>query len=121
MLSSVDCITTTSESEFLVHTVALGHTELSLNSLPAKASKRLRLSILSLNMAAVRVLEQFGATSLCSRAVFADSGYSHPNFELRLLVANDLLSRSPTSRDLLDSFLTCRAKPNSGILFQRER
>jgi hypothetical protein len=50
-----------------------------------------------------------------------DGNWAGLSVELRLLVANDLLSRSPTSRGLLDRFLTCRAKPNSGILFQRER
>jgi hypothetical protein len=79
----------------------------------------LALSGLSFNMSADRVLEHFGATSLCSHAVFADSGYSHPNFELRLLVANNLLSQSAVSTELLDIFRTCRTRPPSGILFQR--
>jgi hypothetical protein len=60
---------------------------------------------------------------MASRTIQANKSQtsSFRRFELRLLVANDLLSRSPTSRDLLDSFLTCRAKPNSGILFQPAR
>jgi hypothetical protein len=77
------------------------------------------LTALSWNMSAIRLVENFGATSLCSRAVFADSGYSHPNFELRLLVANNLLAPTPASLELVDTFMNCRLRRNPGILFQR--
>ena len=40
----------------------------------------LALSDLSWNVAVLRFLDHFGATSLCSRAVFSDAGYTHPKF-----------------------------------------
>lgn len=68
------------------------------------------LSQLSWNMSAMRLLGNFGATSLCARSAFADSGYSHPNFELRLLVANQLLRSDHSYDELIDRFETCRSK-----------
>lgn len=71
----------------------------------------LALSDLSWNMATLRFLNHFGATSLCSRAVFSDAGYTHPNFELRLLTANDMLIQTPVSKQLVEDFMGCRRTP----------
>jgi hypothetical protein len=65
---------------------------------------------LSWNLFASRLLDNFGATSLCAKSAFADSGYSHPNFELRLLVANQLLSGDHTYDGMMENFETCRRK-----------
>jgi hypothetical protein len=46
-----------------------------------------------------------------------DLGYTHPNFELRLLTVNDMISNTPTSHRLLESFLAKRAAGTS-ILYQ---
>lgn len=78
---------------------------------------QLALVNLSWNTAAQRFLGSFGATTLCSRSVFADAGYSHPNFELRVLMANDMLARTSTSHQLVESFQACRSNPPSPILF----
>lgn len=69
---------------------------------------QLALANLSWNTMTLRLLNHFGASSLCSRSVFADVGYSHPNFELRILTANYLLTSSPESKELLSSFQACR-------------
>ncbi|MER9758277.1 hypothetical protein NKJ46_34010 [Mesorhizobium sp. M0166] len=74
-------------------------------------SMQLALANLSWNLSAIRLLDNFGASVLCSRAVFQDAGYSHPNFELRMLYANDRLTKSPESHQLFASFEACRAKP----------
>jgi hypothetical protein len=62
-------------------------------------------------MAALPFLNHFGATNLCSRAVFSDAGYTHPNFELRLLTANDMLMHTPQSEQLVQDFMSCRRTP----------
>jgi hypothetical protein len=77
----------------------------------------LALSDLSWNMAALRFLDHFGATSLCSSAVFSDAGYTHPNFELRLLVVNDILVHKAASKQLLQDFIGCRKRPPQ-VLYQ---
>lgn len=69
---------------------------------------RMTLSHASWNLTAVRLLDNFGGSTLCSKSLFADRGLSHPNFELRILAVNDILSNSPTSRELVEQFEDCR-------------
>jgi hypothetical protein len=39
-----------------------------------------------------------------NRLLLFDQRYSHPNFELRMLVANELVSGSPTAKALREEF-----------------
>lgn len=71
---------------------------------------QMALTNISWNLATIRVLNNVGASLLCTQAVFQDSGYSHPNFELRMLYVRDRLSNTPESRQLLASFEACRTK-----------
>jgi len=64
------------------------------------------------------MLNNFGATSLRLSKVFSETGYSHPNLELRFLVINYLVTPGKPQLDLLTSFLGARAHPG-GILFKR--
>jgi hypothetical protein len=50
-------------------------------------------------------------------ATFFDLGYTHPNFELRLLTVNDMIANSAVSHQLLQDFLNQRM-PQSPVLFQ---
>jgi hypothetical protein len=63
----------------------------------------------SWNLAAVRLLDRFGGSTLCAKDLFADRGLSHPNYELRILTVNDIIAHSPTSHELVRQFETCRA------------
>ena len=85
------------------------------------ASFRMQLALTnaSWNLSALRLLDGFGGTALCSKFLFADKGGSHPNFELRILAVNDLLTNTQASRELLASFEKCR-KPSSGVIFRKE-
>lgn len=62
------------------------------------------LSNLSWNLSAHRLLDDFGATSLGKPQAFWDTGYSHPNIELRILTVNALVSGSDVAQKLLDDF-----------------
>ena len=73
------------------------------------------LSKISWNLQADRMLNNFGATSLRLSRVFNETGYSHPNLELRFLVINYLVNPSEPQLDLLTSFLDSRSAPG-GIL-----
>jgi hypothetical protein len=75
-------------------------------------SVELAITKASWNLAALRVLGSFGGSVLCSRSLFQDRGSSHPNFELRILVANDIDQNTSESRELLSSFEDCRAAPD---------
>jgi hypothetical protein len=75
------------------------------------------LSNLGFEMQQVRQEQFFGAESLNSPEAFYDVGYTHPNFELRLLTVNDMISNTDTSHQLLANFLAKRV-PHSPILFQ---
>lgn len=72
------------------------------------------LGSLSWNLSSIRLLDNFGATVLCSASVFQDAGYTHPNLELRMLYVNDRLTNTSTSHDLLTSFENCR-RPTSNV------
>jgi hypothetical protein len=76
------------------------------------------LSQISWNLQAHRMLNNFGATSLRLSKVFSETGYSHPNLELRFLVINYLVNPSKLQLDLLTSFLDASMHPG-GILYQR--
>ena len=69
----------------------------------------------SWNLSALRLIEGFGGSALCSKFLFADRGGTHPNFELRVLTVNNNLSGTPASKELLESFEACR-KPTRRCL-----
>ena len=73
------------------------------------------LTNVSWNTTVLRLLNHFGASTLCSRAIFGDQDIMHPNFELRILTANDLLANTPESHELLSSFQACRTKAPSPV------
>jgi hypothetical protein len=75
------------------------------------------LSNLAFEMQQMRQERFFGAELLHTPEAFYDLGYTHPNFELRLLTVNDVISNTPTSHRLLESFLAKRATGTS-ILYQ---
>ena len=77
------------------------------------------LANLSWNVQALRQSEYFGSTVLGTPAAFADAGYTHPNFELRILTVNNQISKSETSRQLLESFLASRNRKSAPVLFKR--
>jgi hypothetical protein len=72
---------------------------------------QLALTDVSWNLAEIRIIDYLGATTLCSKFVFEDDGYTHPNFELRILTANNFLQHTPESATLLESFEACRKEP----------
>lgn len=63
---------------------------------------------ISWNLATRRMLDDFAADALRDRRLFADQGYTHPNFELRFLIMNDQLNSTETSRALLTDFVAGR-------------
>jgi hypothetical protein len=75
------------------------------------------LANLAFEMQQVREMRFFGSESLGTHEAFYDVGYTHPNFELRLLTVNDLISNTETSHQLLQNFLTKRTS-ESPVLFQ---
>jgi len=72
------------------------------------------------NFATLRFLkpDNFLGTALCSYVLFADPGYTHPNLELRVLVANDRLGRTAQSEALIKTFTECRIDHGPRILYQ---
>jgi hypothetical protein len=62
----------------------------------------------SFNLTGIRLVDHFGGSALCSKELFADRGVSHPNFELRILTVNDIISGTATSHDLVAEFERCR-------------
>ena len=70
----------------------------------AAAKVGLTLSMLSWNLAAHRLLDDFGATAVRKPALFWDAGYSHPNLELRILTVNAMVDGSETAIQLLKDF-----------------
>jgi len=62
------------------------------------------LTALQFNLFGRRLIGQFGDQG----AAFADTSYSHPNWELRLLIMNYRLSGSRTAEHLLDDYLERR-------------
>lgn len=75
------------------------------------------LSNLAFEMQQVRQERFFGSAVLHTPGAFYDLGYTHPNFELRLLTVNDMISNTPTSHQLLQDFLAQRTTQSS-VLFQ---
>jgi hypothetical protein len=69
------------------------------------------LSNLSFEMDEVRMLDHPGSDA------YYDVGYTHPNFELRVLTVNDLISNTPLSHQLVENFLS-RRTPYGPVLFQ---
>ncbi|MGB0063714.1 MAG: hypothetical protein WBP85_04645, partial [Terracidiphilus sp.] len=77
------------------------------------------LGNLSFEMQQVRSEKYFGSALLHTPTAYYDTGYTHPNFELRILTVNDLISNTSTSHQLLENFVEGRrsdAKP--WVLYQ---
>jgi hypothetical protein len=70
------------------------------------ASMKIEMTLanISWNLSVIRHLDNFGASILCSKFVFADNGVTHPNYELRVLTVNDLISHTAASGELLRTF-----------------
>src|SRR5262249_32847209 len=64
----------------------------------------LAMTSISWNVARRRLIDNFGATVLRDPRVIFDQGYSHPNFELRMLVVNELLSNTDAAKALRREF-----------------
>jgi hypothetical protein len=86
----------------------------------ASMNVQLALTNISWNLSVIRNLDNFGASVLCSKFVFADDGYTHPNYELRILTVMDLISHTAESRELLASFEACRKEPSQGPLYKKK-
>lgn len=71
----------------------------------------LTLSQLSWNLAAHRLLDNFGGTGLHRPSLFQDAGLSHPNLEWRILSVNDAISSTAASHKLLTDFESARRAP----------
>jgi hypothetical protein len=73
------------------------------------------LVLLNFDVFSKRLLKHFGDQT---NAAYLDSGYSHPNFELRLLIVLNEISPTPKSQALIEDFLGQRSPPiGPGILF----
>jgi hypothetical protein len=84
----------------------------------ASMNAELAITNMSWNLSVIRHVNNFGASLLCSRLAFADDGYSHPNYELRILAVNDLIAHTSASDELLKNFEDCRARPAAGSLYK---
>ena len=84
------------------------------DSLSFSASLEIELAVTnaSWNLAALRLIDGFGGSALCSKFLFADRGGTHPNFELRILTVNNNLNGTSTSKELLEAFQACRRPPD---------
>ena len=80
------------------------------------------LQNLSFNLTGIRLLDEFGGTSLALPKLFQDDGASHPNFELRVLTVLNEISQTPESRALLDDFLRLQSdsETRDRVLFQAQ-
>jgi hypothetical protein len=77
------------------------------------------LANLSFEMQQVRSEKYFGSALLHTPAAYYDTGYTHPNFELRILTVNDQISATETSHQLLENFLQGRTSTSTPpVLFQ---
>ncbi len=80
----------------------------------------IELSKLSWNLSAIRLLDHFGGTVINSHDLFWDMGYTHPNFELRILTVNNLVTQTETSYNLLKDFKD-HIVNQPDILYQRDK
>lgn len=79
---------------------------------------RLTLSNIQSNVFRQRMFgDNFGSTTLRSPKVFWDKGYSHPNFELRLLIICYAVFQDTQTREALEDFLDRRNNPGNPILY----
>ena len=69
------------------------------------------LSNLSFELDGARIFDHPGQDA------YYDTGYTHPNFELRVLTVNDQISDTPESRRLVDNFLARRV-PHDDMLYR---
>jgi hypothetical protein len=79
----------------------------------ASMSVQFALSAMGWNLARRRHIDNFGATVLRDPRVLFDQGYSHPNFELRILAANELVSGDSAAKALREEFENLRGMPSS--------
>ena len=93
--------------------VAAVRTATQYGSLDAKVAAgrvEMALATASFYVAGRRIVASPGAVLLGSPAVFWDIGFTHPNFEWRLLKVNDLLNSSEVTQKLLADFEAGRAQ-----------
>jgi hypothetical protein len=76
----------------------------------ASMNVQFALTAVGWNLARRRMIDNFGASVLRDPRVFFDQGYTHPNFELRMLVANELVSGTPAAKALRQEFESMREK-----------
>jgi hypothetical protein len=81
---------------------------------------QLAITKASWNLMALRLLDGFGGSVLCSKFLFADKGASHPNYELRVLTVNDIIAKTTESGELLRAFEACRAPSAKEPLYPRQ-
>lgn len=103
------------EAEFAADAVAVGILKSATDGhdLDAKvAASRIEMALAtaSFYVAARRIVASPGADLLGTPSVFWDLGFSHPNFEWRLLKVNAPLNPSETSRRLLSDFESGRTR-----------
>lgn len=75
------------------------------------------LGMLSFNVNTSALLKDFGGRS---RSRYWDAGYTHPNFERRLLVMEHLLAPTTASAALLEQFDEERSKAGTSPFFHHE-
>ncbi|PZA10773.1 hypothetical protein DNX69_15610 [Rhodopseudomonas palustris] len=88
--------------------IAAGKDRTRIDAFLSAMEIELALSKVSFNLAGIRVIGSFGGSTLCAKDLFADRGVSHPNFELRILTVNDIITDTPTSHQLVVDFERCR-------------
>jgi hypothetical protein len=110
-----------SADEFAAQTLtAAANDKANFNGWMAAMNVELALTNMSWNLSVIRLLDNFGASVLCSKFVFADDGTTHPNYELRVLTVNDLISHTPTSGELLKNFEACRTRAPVPPIFKQQ-
>ena len=105
---------------FAADAIASGITEKGTERGLAAARLSTVLAQLSWNLAEHRLLDNFGGTEANLPSLFQDAGLSHPNLEWRILVVNDAISHTSTSRQLIKDFEE-RRQHKPSVLFQAQK
>lgn len=99
--------------------VAAANDKVNFTGWISSMNTQMAITNISWNLSVIRHLDNFGASTLCSKTIFADDGYSHPNFELRVLTSNDLIVQTSTSHELLKRFEACRIDTPQRTLYRK--
>lgn len=106
--------------EFAADTlVASANSKNSVPSFLAAMKVEMALGAMSFNLSKIRIVDHLGSDVLCSRNVFYDDGETHPNFELRILHVNDIISHTKESGELVASFERCRKGARSAVIYRK--